>query len=361
MSDNSSDPSQIEHDLDQTRSRLGGHLSELQSRLSPGQVLDDLVRYFRGNEGADFGRSLVSSVRANPLPVALTGIGLTWLMATNAGRGMTGARADKSNVRVYRGAPALEQEQDTFETRMRAAEKSVVRPEWETDHAYAGRVESARGQTVGITRQAKETTESFSQRVADALAGAKQAVVGSAQDLRDQVSDKASVLGSTAQGTAASVSSAAQGAAQRAGDVLTQSGQAVGRVSSSLMGAIIENPVLLSALGLAAGALLGGLLPQSDQEEAALGGVAGQARDTARGLAQEAVDRGSHVAQAVAEAGHNSAQAHSLAGGQSVGNLVDAALTGELAGNLKQVATDVLHTGDEAIRKEVPGQSVGNA
>ena len=31
----STDPSSIEHDLDQTRSRLGSHLSELQDRLSP--------------------------------------------------------------------------------------------------------------------------------------------------------------------------------------------------------------------------------------------------------------------------------------------------------------------------------------
>ena len=60
MSDNTTDPGRIEHDLDQTRSRLGSHLSALQARLTPGQVLDDLVRYFRGREGADFGRSLLS-------------------------------------------------------------------------------------------------------------------------------------------------------------------------------------------------------------------------------------------------------------------------------------------------------------
>ena len=82
MSDNTSDPGRIERDLDATRSRLGSHLSELQDRLSPGQVLDDAMKYFRGSEGADFGRNLLDSVRANPLPAALTGIGLAWLMAS---------------------------------------------------------------------------------------------------------------------------------------------------------------------------------------------------------------------------------------------------------------------------------------
>jgi hypothetical protein len=67
MSD-TSNPARIERDLDATRSRLGSHLSELQDRLSPGQVLDELMGYFRGNEGAAFGRNLVDSVRGNPMP-----------------------------------------------------------------------------------------------------------------------------------------------------------------------------------------------------------------------------------------------------------------------------------------------------
>lgn len=83
MSDNMSDPAEIERSLDQTRSRLGSHLGELKNRLSPGQVLDDVMRYFRGSEGADFGRSLVANVRSNPLPAALTGVGLVWLMASS--------------------------------------------------------------------------------------------------------------------------------------------------------------------------------------------------------------------------------------------------------------------------------------
>ena len=117
--------------------------------------------------------------------------------------------------------------------------------------------------------------------------------------------------------------------------------------------ALIESPVLLGALGLAAGALLGTLLPQSDQEEAALGKIAGQARDTARDLGQEVVDRGSHVTQTILEAGRDSVKAQGLAGGKTAGNILDAALTGELANSAKQVAQEVLHKGDEAIRKEV--------
>ncbi len=351
MSNTTSEPSRIERDLDQTRARLGSHLSELQGRLSPGQVLDDLVRYFRGKEGADFGRSLLDSVRANPLPTALTGIGLTWLMASNPRRSAIGTPATigTGRVRVYRGTTSLDQNaHDGMAARLRTVEQDTAREQGETEQAYADRLDMARGKAVGLARNARETADSFRNRIADALAGAKQAVAESASSLRDQAGDAASSLGSTAQDVAGSFGGAAQDVAQRASGALARGGQAGGGMIVSL----IESPVLLGALGLAAGALLGTLLPQSDQEEAALGKIAGQARDTARGLAQDMVDRGGNVTQAVLDAGRDSAKAQGLTEGKTPGNILDAALTGDLASSAKQVAQDVLRTGDEAIRKE---------
>lgn len=347
MSDTTSDPGRIERDLDQTRARLGSHLTELQSRLSPGQVLDDLMRYFRGSEGADFGRSLANSVRANPLPAALTGIGLTWLMATSPRRSTPGSPTDTGGGRVYESDLAI---------RARTAAQGVVRKDGEAEQAYTSRLDDARGQAIGLQRQAQESAGSFGQRIRDAVTGAGQTVAAGAHDLRDQVGEAMSTLGSTAQGAVQSASGTVHGATERAGRMLTRGGQTASQTSGSLITALTENPVLLGALGLAAGALFGALLPQSDQEEAALGSIAGQARDVARDVAQKAVDKGSDVAHAVVDAGRDSAQTQGLAEGQTPGRLVDAALSGELAGNLKQVAADVLQTGDDAIRKAVPGQ-----
>ncbi len=346
MSDNTSNPDRIERDLDQTRSRLGSHLSELQSRLSPGQVVDDLMGYFRGSEGADFGRSLLNNVRANPIPAAITGIGLAWLMASNprAGQapaslsgGLGGPGADWNNF-------------DMTTARLRGAEQGVSRHPDEAEHDYTYRLDEARGHAVGLSRNTDETSESFGQRIRDALANTQQAAARSAHDLRDQVSGSISAAGNAV----GSLGAATQDAAKQAGDALSQRGQAVGKAGGNLIAAMTESPVLLGVLGLAAGALLGALLPQSDQEEAALGGIAGQARDTVSGLAKEAMQRGSNVAQTVLDKGSESARAHGLAGDKSAGNVVDAALSGKLAGSAKEVLQDVLRTGDEAIRKEVP-------
>jgi len=357
MSQNTSDPTRIESDLDQTRSRLGSHLSELQDKFSPGQVLDDLMGYFRGSEGAEVGRSLLDNVRGNPMPAAVTAIGLAWLMASKPTAGTIG-RAPASPGWDKFGAPVslpsgphLYGREDYGATmaRVREAEKGVARHPNEAEHSYSVRLDEVRGQAIGLARHAQESTESFGQRIRDALAAAEQTIAGAASSLRDQASGAVSAAGSAANSLGVSAQSTAQNAVQSALGALSQSGKTGGNLAA----AITENPVLLGALGLAAGALLGALLPVSEQEEAALGGIAGQARDAATSLAQQGLESGKTLAQAVMDKGRASADAHGLTSGKSAGELVDAALSGELAGNAKAVIQDVLQTGDEAVRKEV--------
>ena len=216
----------------------------------------------------------------------------------------------------------------------------------EAEHVYATRVQSAQGEALGLARHATESTESFGQRVQNALSALERMVVDGVHGLQDQAAGAAGATGTAL----ASFRSQATDAASRAGNSLTQSGQAAGQVGGNMVAALVESPVLLGALGLAAGALLGALLPQSDQEEQALGGVAGQVRDTARSLANEGLQRGSQVAHAVVDQGHDSVAGHELAG-KSVGDFVDAALSGNLAENAVQVAQDVMRAGDQAVRK----------
>ncbi|HEX2940002.1 MAG TPA: hypothetical protein VHO91_03080, partial [Rhodopila sp.] len=169
-----------------------------------------------------------------------------------------------------------------------------------------------------------------------------------AQNARDQAANAMNSAAGAVGSLGTSAQNAAQGAARYAGGALSSGGQ----MSSNMVAAISESPVLLGALGLAAGAMLGALIPQSEQEQAALGGIAGQTRDAATSLAREGIERGKHVAQAVADKAQESAQNHDLAGGRSAGQMVDAALSGELADNAKAALHDVLESGDKAIRKE---------
>jgi hypothetical protein len=306
MSGTTSNSDSVERDLDETRSRLGTHLSQLEDRLSPGQVLDDLMAYFRGSEGAAFGHNLLESMRANPMPAALTGIGLAWLMASNPRpqADTNPSSADKnrsSRVRVYSSGPRDyhygRDDHDATMSRLQDAERRVTRNADESDTVYKGRLDEARGQALGLARHTQETAESFGQRIRDAVEATQQAVKKGAQSLQDQVSGTVGVASNAASSAGTSAREIMHGAAQYTGGALSRGGQ----MGGNALAALSDSPVLLGALGLAAGALLGALIPQSEQEQEALGGVANQARSAATNLANEGLERGQRVAHAVAD------------------------------------------------------------
>jgi len=331
-------------------------LQIIHATTPPGQVLDDLMGYFRGSEGVEFGRNLLENVKGNPMPAAVTAIGLAWLMASKNAASQAPSTQAAGWDRFGAPGPHVYGRDDygAAMARVQEAEKGVPRKPAKPEHAYSARLDEARGQAIGLARHVQETTESFGQRVRDALGAVQETVAGSAHGMRNKVGSAVSAAGNAASSVGSSAQGMAQDAMTSVSGALSQGGQAGG----NLVAALTESPVLLGALGLAAGALLGALLPHMDGEEAALGGIAGQARDAATGLAKEGLERGKQVAQAVVDTGRDSAQAHGLTGGRSAGELVDAALSGSLAGDAKAVVQDVLQTGDEAVRKAMaPGQS----
>ena len=74
------DPSTLEREIDQQRAEIGNIVHALESKLSPGQMIDTALGYAKGG-GGEFLHNLSDTVKANPVPTLLTGIGLVWLMA----------------------------------------------------------------------------------------------------------------------------------------------------------------------------------------------------------------------------------------------------------------------------------------
>src|SRR5690349_16597680 len=74
---------ELQLELEQQRSRVENTIDEIQQKLSPGQLVDELLAYTKGG-GGEFLSSLQQNVTANPLPVALLGVSLAWLMAKPA-------------------------------------------------------------------------------------------------------------------------------------------------------------------------------------------------------------------------------------------------------------------------------------
>ena len=83
----------LKRDVAEERARVDATLDEVQRRLTPGQLIDEVLHHGRG-AGSDFMANLGRSLAANPIPAALVGVGLMWLLlapkpattATEAGR-----------------------------------------------------------------------------------------------------------------------------------------------------------------------------------------------------------------------------------------------------------------------------------
>src|SRR5437016_3557709 len=89
---------QLEREAERARAQVADTLDELRNRISPGQVVDEIVDYAREGGIGDFARNLGNEVRTNPLPVALIGAGLAWLMMANGRSSRTTGHGDVSGA-----------------------------------------------------------------------------------------------------------------------------------------------------------------------------------------------------------------------------------------------------------------------
>ena len=149
----------------------------------------------------EFGHNLGRSVRDNPIPVALIGIGLGWLVVANsrkaepptawrdepraggngnvAGR-YTGSRVQHSayagsnhgSVAAHQSMPYQAAAYEDLATKAMEAGSRVERRAGETEDAFNERAGAAKAAVLGVARDAGETASAFGERVEAALASA---------------------------------------------------------------------------------------------------------------------------------------------------------------------------------------------
>jgi ElaB/YqjD/DUF883 family membrane-anchored ribosome-binding protein len=254
----------IEADLNESRHRLNDTLSALGDKLSPGQMLDEVVGLAQGQAG-DFAKKLGAQVKDNPLPTLLiaAGVGMLLLNRGHSGQGMSAD--DWQHESRYR---SLEQ-----------VRWSTTRNPGENDSAFEERVHHAYAKTLGLTQKAGEAIEAFKGRISSAVDSARHAAEG--------VRERA---GQMVTGAKHAVERQAQIIGARAGDVCHK--------AENLY---YETPLAAGAIALTIGALIGSTTPLSRPEREALSGVADKAARTGADLAErgarlveESVDRSVH-------------------------------------------------------------------
>lgn len=221
-------PEEIESDIERTRAEVSSTLDAIQQKLTPGQLIDQAVSYARTSLPADFGANLGNAVRDNPLPVALVGIGLAWLMAS--GRHADGLARQRRRIAVRE--------------EMRAASYSSGAHPDEHHEGAAHRAASKIGEA--------------------------------GRDMKDKVSDLGHRIGDSTSAAANRAREMGQGARARIGEISERSQRSYYRTKDSVSHMVEEQPLLIGALGLAVGTLLGAVLPRTQREDEMMG----EARDS---------------------------------------------------------------------------------
>lgn len=72
-------PEVLEQEIDQQRSRIDALIDDVEARLTPQRLIDQALAYGRESGGLEIAERLGQTLKANPVPVAMTAIGLAWL------------------------------------------------------------------------------------------------------------------------------------------------------------------------------------------------------------------------------------------------------------------------------------------
>jgi hypothetical protein len=293
-------PEQIQRDIQQTRTEMSETLDAIRDKFSPGELLDQALRYFKSSNSGDrsgvgetasqWASSLGDTVRQNPVPVALIGAGLAWLM-------------------------------------MGGGSRRTASPE-PRPHFYDAPVYDAYDTPVSMTRDAQEHSGGLKERVGEMASG---------------VQERMSAAGERVGGMAASARERVGHTADRLWHQARRQG---GRTQETFNYLRDEQPLVLGALGFALGAALGAGLPPTHREDELMGETRDHMVQRAQELGEEQLDKAKQVASAASSAALD--QAH------------QEGLTQERADQTLRQATEkierVANASIEAAKKEVNQQ-----
>ncbi|WP_454016646.1 hypothetical protein [Azospirillum sp. Marseille-Q6669] len=284
----------MQREIRERQARIGDTIQVLKrktARLAPRHLMEQTMnrmhtttggygeraqdRYYEPirNQSHQRSHSVGETMRSNPIPLAMIGIGLGWLALTASGYDRRIARSGAMHNVRDRAGSAAQYARDTFYSAggsvRDAASHAYERASDAASHVYeraSGVVDEAGDRVRGLTDQARDR----------------------AQDMRRDMSSRVdSHIGNHGNHGGASHF--------RASDRLHS---ATGRFWEM----VDDHPVVAGMMGVALGAALGASIPSSRYEDRWVGDYADEATSRAKEMALDAMDRGTRAARAAVEA-----------------------------------------------------------
>ncbi len=321
----------IQADIDRTRAHMDSTFDALESKLTPGQLMQEGWDLLKGGSGAG-AKKIFEIAREHPLPAAVIGVGLGLLLLDSnrkergydggsGGAGFGRARAGGQRGYGYTGSPDYPGTRDARYGRG-------------TTYPVAGQASGVIHQAGDFADQAKDKVSDLAGQAKDKVSQAKDKV----SDLTGQAADKVSDLASQ---TADKVSDLTDTVREQASELGDKVGRGARQAKLGFWQLMEERPLVVGAATLAVGLLAGLAIPSTEAEDEFMGETRDQLLDRAQEGAREVLDKGKHVADSAVDTLKRTAESEGLS--------VD-----KLAEKVKHVAQETT----EAVKNEASNQKL---
>jgi Protein of unknown function (DUF3618) len=310
---------QLERETQSCRDELADTLEELRARMTPGEVVDQLVDYAQETTGGLFFQHLKQQVANNPLPVAVMAAGFGWLMF---GKGVSASRLRRSTASAAdKGRAWLS---DTAEgvvaSRREAGDRlseAGSRARETAGAAAADARERLHAGTAAMSEAAANAASQAKETMSDATAQMK----GAAAQVKDTTvhfKDAATAAGAAFSDTVSDTYDRAAAGAGRAATAVAGSASRIGTSAAAsgrdFMDFCRDQPLVLAGMGLAVGAAIGALLPRTQAEDQLMGNVSDELKEQTRGFAVEQLEKAKNVGGRAYDAAQQETERQGLSG-----------------------------------------------
>ena len=290
----------LEREIDEDRRRIEERMNAIQAKMSPGQLLDEALGWAKSSGGGEYVANLGNAVKTNPIPVALMGVGMAWLMANPAGSRT--AQTDQSDYEEenYPLAPVQGPVRRTGPVQI------------DGEYRYSHFADESGSRFKALTDETGRRAGHFMDDAGRTYRGFADAAGQQIHDIRDETGrlfDEASGwvaktwrrMGATASqasgSVAASFRSVRDGTMSRTDALRDQASD----MNSAILNHFRDQPLIGGALAFALGAAIGAALPNTRREDEMMGEMSDDMREQIAAKASDVRDKAEEVASDVYE------------------------------------------------------------
>jgi hypothetical protein len=311
MATTSTDPRDIEADIERERAALADTLDTLSDRVSVDNLAKEALGMLKGHAGTATS-TIDHAVRANPLAVALIGAGIAWMFVGNKVTGRSSKSSKLSSSSQSSGYGAGLQHDDRGWAASGSGSSDYGRVGYvpsdnDDDHAWSREATGLRARATAALHRIEQEAKSYYESLRNALPGSSSSSTSSSGGTRDFESERQSVISSFSSDLRARFASGLDNlpegsrqqivaARERAYGAMLQA-ERVGRdVVRDPGRAMEEHPLVAGAVAFALGAAVAAALPSTDAENRAFGAERDRLMGEAARLLREERGRAMQIA-----------------------------------------------------------------